>query len=75
MTAYNLWIDGKAREGAADMPVLNPATEDVFATIARSDEALAEQAIASACVVRLSSLFPAKPEESIPIYVTMPAGL
>ena len=48
MTAYKLWIDGTAREGAADMPVLNPATEDVFATIARSDEALAEQAIASA---------------------------
>lgn len=47
MADYKLWIDGKPTDGASNMGVINPATEDVFATIARSDEALADKAIAS----------------------------
>ncbi|GHF10943.1 aldehyde dehydrogenase [Kordiimonas sediminis] len=48
MSDYKLWIDGKATEGASNLDVVNPATEKVFASIARSDTALADKAIASA---------------------------
>ncbi len=48
MSDYKLWIGGKAVEGVSDMGVINPATEEVFATIARSDEALVDAAIKSA---------------------------
>ncbi len=48
MSDYKLWIDGKAVEGASEMGVINPATEEVFATIARSDKAQADKAVASA---------------------------
>jgi len=48
MSDYKIWIDGKAVEGASEMSVVNPATEEVFATIARSGPEQLEQAIASA---------------------------
>jgi acyl-CoA reductase-like NAD-dependent aldehyde dehydrogenase len=48
MSDYKIWIDGKAVEGASEMSVINPATEEVFATIARSGPEQLEQAIASA---------------------------
>ena len=47
MTDYKLWINGKAVDGSGEMSVLNPATEEFFATIARSDECLADEAIAA----------------------------
>jgi acyl-CoA reductase-like NAD-dependent aldehyde dehydrogenase len=48
MTDYKLWISGKAKDGAGEISVVNPATEEVFATIARSDKGLADEAI-NAC--------------------------
>ncbi len=48
MSDYKLWISGKPVDGAAEMSVLNPATEEPFATIARSDKTLVDEAIASA---------------------------
>ena len=48
MTDYKLWISGKATDGAGEISVVNPATEEVFATISRSDKGLADDAI-TAC--------------------------
>lgn len=48
MSTYKLWIDGKPVEGASDISVINPATEEVFTTIAGSDQSLLYRAIASA---------------------------
>jgi len=48
MSDYKIWIDGKAVDGASEMSVVNPATEEVFATVARSGPEQLEQAIASA---------------------------
>ncbi len=48
MSNYKLWIGGKPVDGAAEMSVLNPVTEEPFASIARSNESLADEAIASA---------------------------
>jgi acyl-CoA reductase-like NAD-dependent aldehyde dehydrogenase len=48
MSDYKIWIDGKAVDGASEIGVINPATEEVFATIARSGPEQLEQAIASA---------------------------
>jgi len=48
MSDYKIWIDGKAVDGALEMSVVNPATEEVFATVARSGPEQLEQAIASA---------------------------
>jgi acyl-CoA reductase-like NAD-dependent aldehyde dehydrogenase len=33
MTDYKLWINGKAVDGAGVMNVINPATEEVFASM------------------------------------------
>jgi acyl-CoA reductase-like NAD-dependent aldehyde dehydrogenase len=48
MSDYKIWIDGKAVDGASEISVINPATEEVFATVARSGPEQLEQAIASA---------------------------
>lgn len=48
MSQYKLWIDGKASDGASILDVINPATEGVFTTVARSDEALVDRAVAAA---------------------------
>jgi acyl-CoA reductase-like NAD-dependent aldehyde dehydrogenase len=48
MSDYKIWIDGKAVDGASEISVINPATEEVFATVARSSPEQLEQAIASA---------------------------
>lgn len=48
MSDYKLWIGGKPVEGVGVMGVINPATEEAFATIARSDEALVDRAVESA---------------------------
>jgi len=48
MSDYKIWIDGKAVNGASEISVTNPATEEVFATVARSSAEQLEQAIASA---------------------------
>ena len=48
MPQYKLWIDGQAVDGSSTLGVINPATEEVFATIARSDETLVDRAVASA---------------------------
>lgn len=48
MSTYKLWIDGGPVEGVSEIAVINPATEEVFATVARSDQSLLARAIASA---------------------------
>jgi acyl-CoA reductase-like NAD-dependent aldehyde dehydrogenase len=48
MSDYKIWINGKAVDGTSEMNVINPATEEVFATIARSGPEQLEQAISSA---------------------------
>jgi acyl-CoA reductase-like NAD-dependent aldehyde dehydrogenase len=48
MSDYRIWIDGKPVEGASEISVINPATEEVVATVARSSPEQLEQAIASA---------------------------
>jgi len=48
MSDYKIWIDGKPVEGASEISVINPATEEVVATVARSSPEQLEQAIASA---------------------------
>ena len=48
MSDYKIWIDGKAVDGTSEISVINPATEEVFATVARSSPEQLEQAIASA---------------------------
>jgi len=45
---YKLWINGQAREGSEEISVVNPANEQPFARIARSNEALADEAVAAA---------------------------
>ena len=45
MSDYRIWIDGKAVNGASEISVTNPATEEVFATVARSSAEQLEQAI------------------------------
>jgi hypothetical protein len=37
MNAFNLLIDGRLVPGAASMPVINPATEEVLANAPRAD--------------------------------------
>lgn len=48
MSDYPIWLDGKPVEGTGELQVVNPATEEVFATISRSDQAMADRAVASA---------------------------
>jgi acyl-CoA reductase-like NAD-dependent aldehyde dehydrogenase len=48
MSDYKIWINGKAVDGTSEMSVINPATEEVFATIARSGPEQLEQAISAA---------------------------
>ena len=48
MSDYKIWLDGHAIEGAGQITVINPATEKAFATIARSDQALVDKAVAAA---------------------------
>jgi len=48
MSDYKIWIDGKACDGESEITVINPATEEVFATVAHSSAEQLEQAIASA---------------------------
>ena len=48
MNHYDMLIDGKLVGGDATLDVLNPATEQVFATVSCASEAQAEQAIQAA---------------------------
>jgi acyl-CoA reductase-like NAD-dependent aldehyde dehydrogenase len=48
MSNYPIWLDGKPVEGVGEIQVVNPATENIFASIGRSDQAMADKAIASA---------------------------
>jgi len=48
MTTYNLLIDGKMVPGAMQMPVLNPATEDVVAQCPRASKEQLDAAVAAA---------------------------
>ncbi|RME67284.1 MAG: aldehyde dehydrogenase family protein [Alphaproteobacteria bacterium] len=48
MSDYPLIIGGAAVAGDASLPVINPATEEAFATVARASPRQAEQAIAAA---------------------------
>ena len=48
MSHYNMLIDGKLVGGDSTLDVVNPATEQVFATVSRASEAQAEQAIQAA---------------------------
>ena len=48
MSDYSMLIGGKMVDGAGELKVVNPATEEVFATVACASEAHAEQAIKAA---------------------------
>ncbi len=48
MSDYKIWIDGNAVESDTEISVINPATEEIFATVARSNPAHLEAAIKSA---------------------------
>lgn len=48
MSHYDMLIDGKLVSGDSSLDVLNPATEQVCATVSRASEAQAEQAIQAA---------------------------
>ncbi|WP_247989684.1 aldehyde dehydrogenase family protein [Bradyrhizobium sp. 186] len=48
MSEFRLLIDGKQVPGAAELAVINPATEEVFVVAPRADRAQLDQAIASA---------------------------
>ena len=48
MSDYNLLIDGKMVPGDLEMPVLNPATEEVVAQCPRATKAQLDQAVAAA---------------------------
>ena len=48
MSEFKLLIGGKLVPGAATLNVINPATEDVFATAPRADHAQLDQAVAAA---------------------------
>ena len=48
MSHYDMLIDGKLVSGDSTLDVLNPATEQVCATVSRASEAQAEQAIQAA---------------------------
>ncbi len=48
MKDFKLLINGVLTEGASEMNVLNPATEDVLAVCPRSDEAQLNEAVAAA---------------------------
>lgn len=48
MPDYKMLIGGKLVDGDSQMDVINPATEEVFATVARASERQADEAIAAA---------------------------
>ncbi|MCT8468818.1 aldehyde dehydrogenase family protein [Chromohalobacter canadensis] len=48
MQAYQLLINGKLVDGRTTRGIVNPATEEVFAQCPQADEALLDQAVASA---------------------------
>lgn len=48
MSDYKMLIGGRLVEGDHQMEVVNPATEEVFATVARASERQADEAIAAA---------------------------
>lgn len=48
MSDYKMLINGKLVEGAQQLKVVNPATEEVFATVARASQDQAAEAIAAA---------------------------
>ena len=48
MGTYQLLIDGALVDGAAQLDVINPATEEVFATCSRGSEEQLNQAVAAA---------------------------
>jgi acyl-CoA reductase-like NAD-dependent aldehyde dehydrogenase len=48
MSKFRLLIDGKLVPGAAELTVINPATEDVLALAPRADRAQLDLAVASA---------------------------
>jgi acyl-CoA reductase-like NAD-dependent aldehyde dehydrogenase len=48
MSDFRLLIDGKLVPGAAELDVINPATEEVFAVAPRADRAQLDQAVAAA---------------------------
>ncbi len=50
MSAFSLLIDGKQVRGELEMPVLNPATEEVVAQCPRASKAQLDQAVAAAKV-------------------------
>ncbi|HEY0594316.1 aldehyde dehydrogenase family protein [Sphingopyxis sp.] len=48
MSDYKMLIDGRLVDGDHQMDVINPATEEVFATVARASERQADEAIEAA---------------------------
>ncbi len=48
MADYKIWIDGKGIDSDSELKITNPATEEIFASIARSGADELEQAITSA---------------------------
>jgi len=48
MSDYKLLIGGKLVDGAQTMPVINPATEEAFATCPRASKAQLDEAVAAA---------------------------
>lgn len=60
MSDYKLLIGGKLVDGDQTLDVINPATEEVFATVARASERQADQAIEAA-----AAAFPAWAETPI----------
>ena len=45
MSDYKMLIGGRLVDGDHQMDVINPATEEVFATVARASERQADEAI------------------------------
>ncbi|MCL2894380.1 aldehyde dehydrogenase family protein [Brenneria tiliae] len=48
MTEYKMIIDGKRVDGAATLEVINPANEQIIASVARADAAQVDQAVRAA---------------------------
>lgn len=47
-TDYGCWVDGKQRAAARTLPVVDPATEQIFAGIAVADRELVDEAVVGA---------------------------
>lgn len=48
MSVYKLLINGQFVEGEKELDIINPATEEIFTTVARASEAQMEEAVAAA---------------------------